>query len=81
MLKIEFRILIYFFCHQEEDLDSQQGVIDFSLYLRSKRDLRDDDSTGSSSSLANSTHGGTTRREFIHSNANYLLKYSKMNYS
>ena len=24
---------------QEEDLDSQQGVIDFSLYLRTKREM------------------------------------------
>ena len=30
---------------QEEDLDSQQGVIDFSLYLRSKRDFGDDTSS------------------------------------
>ncbi len=28
---------------QEEDLDSQQGVIDFSLYLRTKRDLGEED--------------------------------------
>ncbi len=27
---------------QEEDLDSQQGVIDFSLYLRTKRDPSED---------------------------------------
>lgn len=31
-------------CVKEEDLDSQQGVIDFSLYLRSKRELGDRDS-------------------------------------
>ncbi len=29
--------------NQEEDLDSQQGVIDFSLYLRSKRDVGNED--------------------------------------
>ena len=29
------------FSFQEEDLDSQQGVIDFSLYLRSKRETCD----------------------------------------
>ena len=52
--------VIYFSSLQEEDLDSQQGVIDFSLYLRSKRDINDDaSSVGSSSSLANSTHGTT----------------------
>ena len=27
---------------QEEDLDCQQGVIDFSLYLRSKREVSSD---------------------------------------
>ena len=27
---------------QEEDLDSQQGVIDFSLYLRSNKDCGND---------------------------------------
>ena len=27
---------------QEEDLDSQQGVIDFSLYLRSNKDYGND---------------------------------------
>ena len=30
---------------QEEELDSQQGVIDFSLYLRSKREMGDDTSS------------------------------------
>ena len=29
-------------CVQEEDLDSQQGVIDFSLYLRTKREMVED---------------------------------------
>ena len=28
---------------QEEHLDSQQGVIDFSLYLRHKKDVGNDD--------------------------------------
>ena len=31
---------------QEEDLDCQQGVIDFSLYLRSKRETGDTISMG-----------------------------------
>jgi len=30
-------------CVKEEDLDSQQGVIDFSLYLRSKKENNDED--------------------------------------
>ena len=33
-------------CLQEEDLDCQQGVIDFSLYLRSKREVSDTLSVG-----------------------------------
>merc|ERR1719192_188504 len=32
-------------CVKEEELDSQQGVIDFSLYLRSKREMGDDTSS------------------------------------
>ena len=34
---------------QEEDLDSQQGVIDFSLYLRTKRELGEEDAVSISS--------------------------------
>ena len=44
---------------QEEDLDSQQGVIDFSLYLRSKRETSDDESVGGGSSAGSTAGGGS----------------------
>ena len=37
---------IHYCIGQEEDLDCQQGVIDFSLYLRSKRETGDTISMG-----------------------------------
>ena len=44
---------------QEEHLDSQQGVIDFSLYLRNKKDVGNDDNCdAASSSEASATSGG-----------------------
>ena len=43
---------------QEEHLDSQQGVIDFSLYLRNKKDVGNDDCDAASSSEGSATSGG-----------------------
>ena len=42
---------------QEEHLDSQQGVIDFSLYLRHKKDVGNDDCDAASSE-ASAASGG-----------------------
>ena len=43
---------------QEEHLDSQQGVIDFSLYLRHKKDVGNDDCDAASSSEASAASAG-----------------------
>lgn len=46
-------------CVKEEDLDSQQGVIDFSLYLRSSsRNSPDDDNNGGNGTV-NAIEGTT----------------------
>ena len=45
---------------QEEHLDSQQGVIDFSLYLRHKKDVGNDDcdAAAAASEDASAASGG-----------------------
>ena len=43
---------------QEEHLDSQQGVIDFSLYLRHKKDVGNDDCDAASSEHSAASAGG-----------------------
>ena len=40
-MKQKFFSILAFIHFQEEELDSQQGVIDFSLYLRSKKEVSD----------------------------------------
>lgn len=45
-------------CVKEEDLDSQQGVIDFSLYLRStSRSAENDEEINQTLELANGQQG------------------------
>ena len=50
---------IQFVLHfQEEHLDSQQGVIDFSLYLRHKKDVGNDDCDAAASETSAASAGG-----------------------
>lgn len=44
LLILSHTIWVYIWCCQEEDLDCQQGVIDFSLYLRSSHHMSTGDS-------------------------------------
>lgn len=44
LLGLSINIWVYICCCQEEDLDCQQGVIDFSLYLRSSHHMSTGDS-------------------------------------
>ena len=60
---------------QEEDLDSQQGVIDFSLYLRSKRDFGDD--TGSVRSEQENNTEVETNMSTVLDQKNYIEELNR----
>lgn len=47
-------------CVKEEDLDSQQGVIDFSLYLRSSSRNSPDEENNGGNSVANAIEGASS---------------------
>ena len=69
-------------CVKEEDLDSQQGVIDFSLYLRSKRDPCDyggDSNKQMHSSPAHSVSGGqeSTNMSTVLDQKNYIEELNR----
>ena len=53
-------LVLEMFTLQEEDLESQQGVIDFSLYLRNNKDVGGSPSTNDLAASTSTTGGAST---------------------
>jgi RUN and FYVE domain-containing protein 1 len=64
---------------QEEDLESQQGVIDFSLYLRNNKDgsLSDEAAVSASLSSTTSSNNGGTNMTAVLDQKNYIEELNR----
>ena len=58
-------------------MDSQQGVIDFSLYLRSKRDITGNDNKGGNQDENTSVEEGNNRMSAVLDQKNYIEELNR----